>query len=30
MVVLSVAELFAKAIKYSNRGSSISGLFGKI
>jgi ribose-phosphate pyrophosphokinase len=30
MVVLSVAELFAKAIVYSNRGSSISGLFGKI
>jgi ribose-phosphate pyrophosphokinase len=28
MVVLSVAELFAKAIVYSNRGSSISGLFG--
>lgn len=30
MVILSVAELFAKAIKYSNRGQSISGLFGKI
>jgi ribose-phosphate pyrophosphokinase len=30
MVVLSVAELFAKAIVCSNRGSSISGLFGKI
>ncbi|HUI91655.1 MAG TPA: ribose-phosphate pyrophosphokinase [Chitinivibrionales bacterium] len=28
MVVLSVSELFAKAIVYSNRGSSISGLFG--
>jgi ribose-phosphate pyrophosphokinase len=28
MVVLSVAGLFAKAILYSNRGSSISGLFG--
>jgi ribose-phosphate pyrophosphokinase len=30
LVILSVAPLFAKAIKYSNRGSSISGLFGKI
>jgi len=30
MVILSVAELFAKAIVCSNRGSSISGLFGKI
>jgi ribose-phosphate pyrophosphokinase len=30
MVVLSVAQLFAKAIVCSNRGSSISGLFGKI
>jgi ribose-phosphate pyrophosphokinase len=30
MVILSVSELFAKAIKYSNRGQSISGLFGKI
>jgi ribose-phosphate pyrophosphokinase len=30
MVILSVAELFAKAIKYSNGGQSISGLFGKI
>jgi ribose-phosphate pyrophosphokinase len=30
MVVLSVAPLFAKAIQYSNRGNSISGLFGKI
>jgi ribose-phosphate pyrophosphokinase len=30
MVVLSVAELFAKAIVCSNRGSSISGLFGPV
>jgi len=30
LVVLSVAPLFAKAIQYSNRGSSISGLFGPI
>ena len=30
MVVLSVAELFAKAIICSNRGSSISGLFGPV
>jgi ribose-phosphate pyrophosphokinase len=30
MVVLSVADLFAKAIRYSNRGLSMSGLFGKI
>ncbi len=30
MVILSVAPLFAKAIAFSNRGSSISGLFGKI
>jgi ribose-phosphate pyrophosphokinase len=30
LVVLSVAPLFAKAILCSNRGSSISGLFGKI
>ena len=30
LVVLSVAPLFAKAIQYSNRGNSISGLFGPI
>jgi ribose-phosphate pyrophosphokinase len=30
MVILSVAELFAKAISCSNKGASISGLFGKI
>ncbi len=30
MVILSVAEMFAKAIRYSNRGQSMSGLFGKI
>jgi ribose-phosphate pyrophosphokinase len=30
MVVISVAEIFAKAIICSNKGSSISGLFGKI
>jgi len=30
MIVLSVADLFAKAIRYSNRGLSMSGLFGKI
>ena len=30
MVILSVAELFAKAIVCSNRGSSISGLFGPL
>jgi ribose-phosphate pyrophosphokinase len=30
MVILSVAELFAKAIVCSNRGSSISGLFGPV
>jgi ribose-phosphate pyrophosphokinase len=28
MMIISVADLFAKAILYSNRGSSISGLFG--
>jgi ribose-phosphate pyrophosphokinase len=30
MVILSVAEIFAKAIDYSNKGKSMSGLFGKI
>jgi ribose-phosphate pyrophosphokinase len=30
MVVISVAGLFAKAIRYSHRGTSMSGLFGPI
>jgi len=30
MVVISVAELFAKAITYSHTGTSMSGLFGPI
>ena len=29
LVVLSVAELFAKAVMYTNRGESISGLYDK-
>jgi ribose-phosphate pyrophosphokinase len=30
MVVISVAKLFAKAILYSHRGTSMSGLFGPV
>jgi ribose-phosphate pyrophosphokinase len=29
MVILSVADLFAKAILYTNRGESISGLYDR-
>jgi ribose-phosphate pyrophosphokinase len=30
MVIISIAELFATAIKYSHKGTSMSGLFGPV
>jgi phosphoribosylpyrophosphate synthetase len=30
MVVISVADMFAKAITYSHTGTSMSGLFGPV